>query len=151
MRRSIIHGYMTSPPRLTKISPIIEDDLGRLRPRPQTGLSTEVVRELSRIKEEPQWMTDLRLRSLEVFNRKPWPTWGVDLSDIEDLDDLVLYSPPVTGRYNSWDEVPQEMKDTYERLGVPQAERAYFAGVVGVARYTRCCRCTETESSHRTS
>jgi Fe-S cluster assembly protein SufB len=116
--------------RVMRPSALVEDEGGRLRAR--RGLSEEVVRELSRVKGEPQWMADLRLRSLAIFERTPWPKWGVDLSPIADLDDLVLYAPPVTGRYSSWDEVPQEMKDTYERLGVPQAEREVFAGVVGV-------------------
>src|SRR5204863_209332 len=60
-------------------------------------------------------------------------TWGVDLSGL-DLEELVLYSPPTAGRYNSWDDVPKEMKDTYESLGIPQAEREHLAGVVGVWR-----------------
>ena len=61
------------------------------------------------------------------------PTWGPDLSGLN-LDDLVLYSPPTAGRFNSWDEVPEEMKQTYEDLGIPQAEREHLAGVVGVWR-----------------
>ena len=61
------------------------------------------------------------------------PKWGVDLSEL-DFDELVLYSPPTTGRFDSWDDVPAEMKDTYEALGIPQAEREHLAGVVGVWR-----------------
>src|SRR5881628_2280735 len=95
--------------RITKPSPVVEDDQGQLRAR--TGISREVVEEMSRIKGEPDWLRERRLKSFEIFERKPIPTWGVDLSDL-DFDDLVLYSPPTSGRYNSWDEVPQEMKET---------------------------------------
>ena len=117
--------------RIAKPSPIVEDEQGQLRAR--QGISREVVSELSKIKGEPDWMAEKRLRSLEIFERKPMPKWGVDLSGLN-LDDLVLYSPPTAGRYNSWDEVPEEMKKTYEDLGIPQAEREHLAGVVGVWR-----------------
>src|SRR5258708_3576977 len=116
---------------ITKPSPIVEDDQGQLRAR--QGISREVVSELSKIKGEPDWMAEKRLKSLEIFERKPIPTWGPDLSGLN-LDDLVLYSPPTAGRFNSWDDVPAEMKQTYEDLGIPQAEREHLAGVVGVWR-----------------
>src|ERR1700682_5105774 len=116
---------------ITKPSPIVEDDQGQLRAR--RGISREVVSELSKIKGEPDWMAEKRIKSLEIFERKPVPTWGPDLSGLM-LDDLVLYSPPTAGRFNSWDDVPAEMKQTYEDLGIPQAEREHLAGVVGVWR-----------------
>jgi Fe-S cluster assembly protein SufB len=97
----------------------------------QKGLTREVVEEMSRLKQEPSWMREKRIKSFEIFERKPVPTWGVDLSGL-DLDNLVLYSPSTAGRYQSWDDVPPNMKKTYEDLGVPQAEREYLAGVVGV-------------------
>jgi Fe-S cluster assembly protein SufB len=97
------------------------------------GISREVVSELSKIKGEPDWMAEKRLKSLEIFERKPIPTWGPDLGGLN-LDELVLYSPPTAGRFNSWDDVPAEMKQTYEDLGIPQAEREHLAGVVGVWR-----------------
>ena len=78
-------------------------------------------------------MAEKRIKALEIFERKPIPTWGPDLSALN-LDDLVLYSPPTAGRFNSWDDVPAEMKQTYEDLGIPQAEREHLAGVVGVWR-----------------
>src|SRR3989475_11096945 len=118
-------------PSITKPSPIVEDEQGQLRAR--QGISREVVAELSKVKDEPDWMAEKRVKSLEIFERKPVPTWGVDLSGLN-LDDLVLYSPPTAGRYNSWDDVPEEMKQTYEDLGIPQAEREHLAGVVGVWR-----------------
>src|SRR5579875_3240394 len=117
--------------KAAKQSPIVEGAEGELRAR--QGISREVVLELSKVKGEPEWMAEKRLKSLEIFERKPIPTWGPDLSGLN-LDDLVLYSPPTAGRYNSWDEVPAEMKQTYEDLGIPQAEREHLAGVVGVWR-----------------
>jgi Fe-S cluster assembly protein SufB len=118
-------------PRIAKPSAIEEDEQGQLVAR--KGISREVVEELSEVKGEPDWMREKRLKSAEIFERKPVPTWGVDLSGLN-LDDLVLYSPPEAGRYSSWDEVPEEMKKTYEDLGIPQAEREHLAGVVGVWR-----------------
>jgi Fe-S cluster assembly protein SufB len=112
-------------------SAIKEDEQGQLVAK--RGISREVVQELSRIKGEPDWMAEKRLKSLDIFLRKPIPTWGVDLSGLN-LDELVLYSPPEAGRFNSWDEVPAEIKKTYEDLGIPQAEREHLAGVVGVWR-----------------
>src|SRR5919109_1441476 len=121
----------TDKTRIPKPSPIKENEQGQLVAK--KGVSREVIEELSRIKGEPDWMRDKRLKSFEIFGRKPIPTWGVDLSDL-DLSALVLYSPPEAGRYNSWDEVPEDIKDTYENLGIPQAEREHLAGVVGVWR-----------------
>lgn len=95
------------------------------------GISRKVVEDMSRMKGEPDWMRERRLRSFEIFERKPVPTWGVDLSGL-DFDELVLYQPPGAGRYDSWDDVPKEQKDTFEKLGIPQAEREHLAGVVGV-------------------
>jgi Fe-S cluster assembly protein SufB len=121
----------TDKTRVAKPSAIAEDEQGQLVAK--RGISREVVEELSKVKGEPDWMREKRLKSLEIFNRKPIPTWGVDLSGL-DLDELVLYSPPTAGRYNSWDDVPAEIKETYESLGIPQAEREHLAGVVGVWR-----------------
>ncbi len=122
---------ITENPRIAKPSPIEEDDQGQLVAR--KGISREVVEELSKVKGEPDWMREKRRKSAEIYERKPVPTWGVDLSGL-DLDELVLYSPPTAGRYDSWDDVPTEMKETYEALGIPQAEREHLAGVVGVWR-----------------
>src|ERR687896_710323 len=121
----------TDKTRIAKPSPIKENEQGQLVAK--KGLWREVIEELSRVKGEPDWMREKRLKSFEIFERKPIPTWGVDLSDL-DLSELVLYSPPEAGRYNSWDDVPQEQKDTFEKLGIPQAEREHLAGVVGVWR-----------------
>ena len=122
---------VTDATRITKPSPIVETEQGELVAR--RGVSLEVIRELSKIKGEPQWMAEKREQSFNIFQRKPIPTWGPDLSELN-FDDLVLYSPPTTGRFNSWDDVPEDMKKTYEDLGIPQAEREHLAGVVGVWR-----------------
>jgi Fe-S cluster assembly protein SufB len=121
----------TDTARITKPSPIVENEQGELVAR--RGVSLEVIRELSRIKNEPAWMMEKRENAFAIFERKPMPTWGPDLSELN-FDDLVLYSPPTTGRFNSWEDVPAEMKKTYEDLGIPQAEREHLAGVVGVWR-----------------
>ena len=121
----------TDKTKIPRPSPIVEDDQGQLVAK--KGISREVVEEMSKIKGEPDWMLQKRLKSYEIFMRKPIPTWGVDLSGLS-FDDLVLYSPPTAGRYDSWDDVPKDMKDTYEALGIPQAEREQLAGVVGIWR-----------------
>ena len=121
----------TDKTRVQKPSTIKENEQGQLIAK--KGISREVIAELSKVKGEPEWMREKRLKSYEIFERKPIPTWGVDLSDL-DLSELVLYSPPEAGRYDSWDDVPKEQKDTFEALGIPQAEREHLAGVVGVWR-----------------
>ncbi len=92
------------------------------------GLSREVVEEISHLKGEPDWMRAFRLHSLEVFLNKPMPTWGPDLSSIR-FDDIYYYIKPTDRQARSWDELPPEIKDTYERLGIPEAERKFLAGV----------------------
>src|SRR5665213_2503102 len=125
-------GFMaTTITRVPARSPIVENDQGELVA--VRGVSREVIQELSRIKDEPVGMAEKRLESFDIFERKPMPKWGVDLSELN-FDELVLYSPPTTGRFDSWDDVPKDMKATYEALGVPQAEREHLAGVVGVRR-----------------
>jgi Fe-S cluster assembly protein SufB len=93
----------------------------------QKGLSREVVAAISEMKGEPQWMRDFRLRSLEIFYRKPMPTWGGDLSGI-DFDDIHYYVRPTDRQQRSWDEVPEEIKYTFDRLGIPEAEQKFLAG-----------------------
>src|SRR5262249_61208409 len=97
----------TERPKITKPSPIVEDEQGQLRAR--QGISREVVSELSKIKDEPDWMAEKRLKSLEIFERKPLPRWGGDLSGLN-LDDFVLYSPPVPGSYKYWYEGREVVK-----------------------------------------
>ena len=92
------------------------------------GISREIVEEISHIKGEPQWMTDYRLRAFEAFLKKPMPTWGVDLSSL-DFDEYTYYIKPSDRMGTTWEEVPESIKNTFDRLGIPDAERKYLAGV----------------------
>ena len=92
------------------------------------GLSEEVVRQISAHKEEPEWMLEFRLKALEIYESKPMPTWGGDLTQL-DLDEIYFYVRPQDQMERSWDDVPQEIKDTFEKLGIPEAERKVLAGV----------------------
>jgi Fe-S cluster assembly protein SufB len=92
------------------------------------GLSRKVVEEISMMKNEPGWMTDFRLRSLEIFEKKPVPTWGGDLSGL-DYDEITYYVKPVEKQGKTWDEVPPEIKSTFDKLGITEAEQKYLAGV----------------------
>jgi Fe-S cluster assembly protein SufB len=85
----------------------------------QKGLSAEVVNQISDIKEEPEWMRKFRLRSLDIFHSKPMPDWGGDIS--LDFDDIYYYLKPTTEQGRTWDDVPEEIKDTFEKLGIPEA------------------------------
>lgn len=95
--------------------------------RAKPGLSKEVVEMISRTKSEPHWLLDFRLRSLEIFLKKPMPTWGADLSAI-DFDKIVYYLKPADRQSHSWEEVPENIRNTFERLGIPEAERKFLAG-----------------------
>jgi Fe-S cluster assembly protein SufB len=94
----------------------------------QKGLSEEVVRQISAHKEEPEWMLKFRLKALEIFDSKPMPDWGGDLSQL-DLDEIYFYIRPQDRMEHSWDDVPEEIKNTFEKLGIPEAERKVLAGV----------------------
>ena len=91
------------------------------------GLNEEVIREMSRIKDEPEWMLEFRLKSYETFKKMPMQTWGADLSEL-DFDDIVYYQKPSDKPARSWDDVPDKIKETFERIGIPEAERTYLAG-----------------------
>ena len=92
------------------------------------GLSREIVKEISWLKGEPDWMREFRLQALEIFLAKPMPTWGADLSAIN-FDDIYYYIKPTDKKSRSWDEVPEEIRRTFELLGIPEAERKFLAGV----------------------
>ena len=94
------------------------------------GVSREVVEEISRIKHEPQWMTDLRLKAFRHFEARPMPTWGGDMSQI-DFQDIFYYVTATDKAVSSWDDVPDYIRRTYDRLGIPEAEKKYLAGVGG--------------------
>ena len=94
----------------------------------QKGLNKKIVVEISERKNEPGWMTDFRLKSLELFEQKPMPNWGADLSQLS-TNDIHYYIKPAAPKQTSWDNVPDNIKQTFEKLGVPQAERSMLAGV----------------------
>ena len=94
------------------------------------GLDEQVVRDISAIKQEPQWMLERRLKAYEIFERKPMPTWGIDLSQL-DMDQVKYYVRSTERPTNSWDDLPEDIKNTYDRLGIPQAEHERL--VAGVA------------------
>jgi Fe-S cluster assembly protein SufB len=92
------------------------------------GLSQEIVEEISWMKQEPEWMTKLRVRSYEIFKRKKMPTWGADLSVI-DFDNIFYFLKSTEKQGTTWDEVPEDIKRTFDKLGIPEAERKFLAGV----------------------
>lgn len=96
----------------------------------QRGLSEEVVRNISRLKNEPEWMLKRRLRALSLFDKKPLPTWGADLSEI-DFDNIKYFVRSTEGQAKSWEDLPEDIKATYDRLGIPEAEKERL--VAGVA------------------
>lgn len=92
------------------------------------GITEDVVRKISSLKKEPSWMTDFRVKAYKAFKARPMPAWGADLSKI-DFDDIYYYIKPVADRKNSWEELPPEIKETYDKIGVPEAEKKFLAGV----------------------
>lgn len=96
--------------------------------RTEKGLTPNIVKEISKMKEEPQWMLDYRLKALEHFYNRPMPQWGGDLSGL-DFDEIVYYVKPSEKQGRTWDEVPDEIKQTFDKLGIPEAEQKYLAGV----------------------
>lgn len=92
------------------------------------GLNEETVREISKIKKEPEWMLEYRLKALQCFLDKPMPSWGVDLSEM-DFDEYIYYNRPSDEVTDEWDEVPETIKNTFDKLGIPEAEQQFLAGV----------------------
>lgn len=92
------------------------------------GLSKNTVIEISKMKDEPQWMLDFRLRSYEIFMQKPMPTWGGDLSHI-DFQNIYYYAKASEKVEKNWDDVPDNVKKTFDKLGIPEAEKKFLAGV----------------------
>jgi Fe-S cluster assembly protein SufB len=103
------------------------DTAGALAKR---GLSEAVVREISALKNEPEWMLELRLKGLRLFQKQPMPTWGADLSDI-DFDAIKYFVRSTEKQAQSWEDLPSDIKNTYDRLGIPEAEKQRL--VAGVA------------------
>ncbi|MFN2421551.1 MAG: Fe-S cluster assembly protein SufB, partial [Gemmatimonadota bacterium] len=96
--------------------------------RAEKGLSKRTVEQISGMKEEPEWMLKFRLKALEVYEKKPVPTWGADLSGLN-MDEIYFYVKPSEKEGRTWDEVPEDIKRTFDRLGIPEAERKSLAGV----------------------
>ena len=108
---------------------------------PKKGLSREVVEEISWMKSEPEWMRKFRLKAFDRWERRPVPKWGADLSGI-DFNDIYYFLRASEKSERSWDDVPEDIKNTFQRLGIPEAEQKYLGGVsrpvrVRVASTTR--------------
>ena len=96
--------------------------------RLEEGLTADIVEKLSKEKHDPEWMREFRLKSLEVYNNMKVPDWGPSIDGL-DMDNIATYVKPKTEMKGSWEEVPEDIKNTFERLGIPQAERKSLAGV----------------------
>ncbi|MYF81377.1 MAG: Fe-S cluster assembly protein SufB, partial [Chloroflexi bacterium] len=126
---------MTTPTTEAPVTPRSEyeygfhDDVEALVKLPK-GLSREVVNTISDIKEEPEWMRKLRLKALDHFNARPMPEWGGELGDI-DFNDIHYYVRATDRDESDWDDVPDYIKDTYDKLGIPEAEKQGLLAGVG--------------------
>ncbi|MBU0598377.1 Fe-S cluster assembly protein SufB [Patescibacteria group bacterium] len=116
--------------------PIINKSFTKQRPdkvsylyRTKKGLNERIVKEISHIKNEPDWMRNVRLRAYQTFKKKPILSWGADLSAL-DLDDIYYYMKPTDKVGRKWSEVPQNIRKTYDRLGIPAAEKKWLGGVM---------------------
>ncbi len=97
--------------------------------KPKKGVNADIVREMSWMKGEPDWMRDFRLKALKHFERKPMAPWfAINMPDL-DFNDIYYYIKPTAKQVDVWDELPESVKNTYEKLGIPEAERKYLAGV----------------------
>ena len=96
--------------------------------RARRGLNREIVEQISEMKGEPEWMRDIRLNALEIFLAKPTPTWGGNVAEI-DFDNIYYYVKPADREGRTWDDVPEDIKKTFDRLGIPEAEKKFLAGV----------------------
>src|SRR5208282_3572568 len=92
------------------------------------GLTREVVERISKIKKEPDWMLEFRLRSYDHFLKRPLPMWGGELTRLK-FDDMVYYASPTEKKSRTWEDVPPYIKDTFDKLGIPEAERKFLGGV----------------------
>ncbi len=92
------------------------------------GLNREIIEEISAQKKDPDWMLEIRLKALEIYNQLELPTWGPDLSELN-MDDIATYVRPKGKMVSSWDDVPDDIKNTFDKLGIPEAEKTSLAGV----------------------
>jgi Fe-S cluster assembly protein SufB len=106
----------------------VDEEKHVFRTRP--GLDEEVVRQISAQKDEPEWMLNFRLKALKIYESKPMPQWGGDLSQLQEtLEEIYFYVRPQDKMEHSWDDVPEDIKNTFEKLGIPEAEQKILAGV----------------------
>ena len=125
-----LHGSSTLAAGDLKLGEINKYDFRTDSPavfKASRGLSAQIVSQISEMKNEPRWMRDFRLKSLEIFESKPMPRWGGDIGI--DFQDIYYYLKPADHQGKTWDDVPSEIKKTFERLGIPEAERKYLSGV----------------------
>ena len=94
----------------------------------QKGLTKEIIEEISKQKNEPEWMTEIRLKALETYNKLELPTWGPDLSEL-DMNEIATYVRPKSKLNSNWEDVPEDIKNTFDRLGIPEAEKKSLSGV----------------------
>jgi Fe-S cluster assembly protein SufB len=120
-----LRGLRSEGEYLEKYGFHFSDEHYAFRSRP--GIDAEIVAEISHIKGEPAWMTDYRLRAYEIFMSKPMPTWGGDLSKIK-FEDIYYYVRATDTDSGNWDDVPDDIKETFDRLGIPEAERQFLSG-----------------------
>ncbi|HEX9891439.1 MAG TPA: Fe-S cluster assembly protein SufB, partial [Actinomycetota bacterium] len=95
---------------------------------PKRGLSERVVEEISFMKSEPEWMTKFRLKALKHFEKRPMPWWGADLSDI-DFDNIFYFIRSTEKQAKEWEDLPEDIKSTWDKLGIPEAEKKFLGGV----------------------
>ena len=94
----------------------------------EKGINEEIVKEISKQKNEPEWMLEIRLKALEIYKKLQLPTWGPDLSELN-MEEIATYVKPKSKLNSSWDEVPEDIKNTFDQLGIPEAEKKSLAGI----------------------
>ena len=97
------------------------------------GLTPEIIKEISKQKNDPDWMKEFRLKALDVYNKLELPTWGPDLTELN-MEEIATYVRPKTQLSNNWEEVPEDIKSTFDKLGIPEAEKKSLAGVGEIGR-----------------
>ncbi|WP_235932837.1 Fe-S cluster assembly protein SufB [Peptoniphilus faecalis] len=125
---------------MTKIDKTYVEDMDRgvydiknkftFRSKTEKGLTEEIVRQISKEKDEPEWMLESRLKALKIFNEKTNPEWGPDLSEV-DMDEITTYIRPDADMSDDWKNVPEEIRDTFDKLGIPEAEKEFMLSGVG--------------------
>ncbi len=137
----MVDQYVPSEKQLTEAESALNDVRGSYEERygfhdseteyafkSQKGVNADIVRQISQMKGEPAWMTEFRLKAYQIFTEKPMPDWGADLSGIN-FDDIFYYVRATDGQGRSWDDVPEDIKNTFDRLGIPEAEQKFLQGV----------------------